>query len=793
MQYGHFDNERREYVIDRVDVPAPWTNYIGIGDMYGVFDHTAGGYIIYGSPEYHRITRFRPNAAGNDGPGHYVYLRDNDDGDYWSISWQPVGKDKAHYSCRHGLSYIKYLCDYSGIDAEQTLMVAMDAPIELWSVRLKNTGDRVRKLSVFPYAEFSFHQIDMDNRNFQMSLYAAGSRFENNVIEYELHYEENSFQFFTCNEDVDGFDCLRDEFIGRYRSERNPAAVERGECSGSFETGNNHCAALKKDITLAPGEERRLIFMLGEGGAPAGAAARKAYTPARFDEDFARLAEFWNEKLSRMQIKTPNEGMNTEINIWNLYQSEINVMFSRFTSFIEVGGRTGLGYRDTAQDAMTIPHSDPVGCRKRIMQLMNALTTEGYGLHLFEPRWFEPEAAGQSFKSPTVVPTPSKSEIVHGLKDACADDALWLVMAVVQYIKETGEFGLADERVGYADGGEGTVYEHLVRILDFSARQVGQNGICKGLRADWNDCLNLGGGESAMVSFLHYWALTGFAGLAERLGRGDDAARYRAVADEVQKRCEDVLWDGEWYIRGITADNRKIGTHEDKEGRVHMECNTWAVLSGAASRERGIRAMDSVDEYLYTPYGLMLNAPCYTVPDDGIGFVTRVYPGLKENGAVFSHPNPWAWCAEAILGRGNRAIKFYNALCPALQNDKIEKRQAEPYSYCQFVVGSAHPAFGRARHPFMTGSAGWSYYAATQYILGIRPGYDALEVDPCIPSDWREFEVTRVWRGATYIIHVSNPDGVEKGVKQILINGKKADALPVLERGSVCTAEIIMG
>lgn len=793
MQYGHFDNEKREYVIDRVDVPVSWTNYIGIGEMYGVFNHTAGGYIIYGSPEYHRITRFRPNGVSSDGPGHYVYLRDNDDGDYWSISWQPVGKDKAHYSCRHGLSYIKYLCDYSGIDAEQTLMVAMDAPVELWSVRLKNNSGRERHMSVFPYAEFSFHQIDMDNRNFQMSLYAAGSRCENGVIEYELHYEEDSHQFFTCNEAVDGYDCLRDSFIGAYRTERNPVCVERGECTGSHETGGNHCAALKKELVLRPGEEARIIFMLGEGGVKEGEAARKTYTPARFDEDFARLAAFWNEKLSRLQIKTPNEGMNTEINIWNLYQSEINVMFSRFTSFIEVGGRTGLGYRDTAQDAMTIPHSNPAKCRERIMQLLNALTSTGYGLHLFEPRWFEPEASEQSFKSPTVIPTPDKSEIVHGLKDACADDALWLVMAVVQYIKETGEFGFVDARVGYADGGEGTVYEHLTRILDFSTRQVGQNGICKGLRADWNDCLNLGGGESAMVSFLHYWALTGFAGLAERLGRGDDAARYRNVAEEVRQRCEKVLWDGEWYIRGITADNRKIGTHTDKEGRVHMESNTWAVLSGAATREHGLRAMDSVDEYLYTPYGLMLNAPCYTVPDDGIGFVTRVYPGLKENGAIFSHPNPWAWCAEAILGRGSRAIKFYNALCPALQNDKIEIRQAEPYSYCQFVVGNAHPAFGRARHPFMTGSAGWSYYAATQYILGIRPGYDALEVDPCVPSDWREFEVTRVWRGATYHIHVSNPDGVEKGVKQILINGKRADALPALERGSVCTAEIIMG
>lgn len=404
-----------------------------------------------------------------------------------------------------------------------------------------------------------------------------------------------------------------------------------------------------------------------------------------------------------------------------------------------------------------------------------------------------PEQEQQSFKLPTVIPTPDKSQIVHGIKDACADDALWLVSSVEQYIKETGELGFADEVITYADGGEGTVYEHMRRILDFSARQTGRNGICKGLRADWNDCLNLGGGESAMVSFLHYWALNNFVELARRLGREADAEKYSALAADVKEKCESVLWDGGWYIRGITADNRKIGTQTDEEGRVHMESNTWAVLSGAAARERGIKAMDSVDDYLYTDFGLMLNAPCYTKPDDGIGFVTRVYPGLKENGAIFSHPNPWAWCAEAVLGRGSRAMKFYNALCPALQNDKIEIRQSEPYSYCQFVVGKSHTAFGRARHPFMTGSAGWAYYAATQYILGVRPDFDCLRVDPCIPAYWKEFTVTRKWRGGVYNIHVVNPDGVEKGVREIIADGEKVDALPVVPAGNTCNAKIIMG
>lgn len=793
MRYGYFDNKRREYVIDRIDLPVSWTNYIGLKDMYGVFNHTAGGYLLYKSSEYHRITRFRPNGVPMDGPGHYVYLRDDETGDYWSVSWQPVGKPKEHYSCRHGLSYIKYHCDYSGIDAQQTLFVAVDDPVEIWDVRLRNDSGKRRKLSVFTYLEFSFHHVAMDNQNFQMSLYAAGSRYEDGVIEHDLYYEEDGYQFFTSDFTPDGFDCLRDTFIGPYRTERNPLVVETGICGGSFQKGGNHCGCLKKSLTLGPGEEVRLIFLLGEGGLEEGRRMRQKYTAARVDEDFARTARIWDEKLSCLQVSTPNAGMNTELNIWNLYQSEINVMFSRFTSFIEVGGRVGLGYRDTAQDAMMVPHSNPGKCRDRLVELLRALTREGYGLHLFEPSWFEPEQEQQSFKSPTVVPTPDKGSIVHGLKDACADDALWLVSSIVQYVRETGDFGFVDQVVTYADGGEGTVYEHMKKILDFSAREVGRNGICKGLRADWNDCLNLGGGESAMVSFLHYWAIGNFVALARKLGRWEDAADYAAMGQKVKEVSQRVLWDGKWFIRGITADNRKIGTQADTEGKVHMESNTWAVLSGVADHDRGISAMDAVDEYLFTEYGLMLNAPCYTVPDDGIGFVTRVYPGLKENGAIFSHPNPWAWCAEAVLGRGSRAMKFYNALCPALQNDKIEVRQAEPYSYCQFVVGRDHTAFGRARHPFMTGSSGWAYYAATQYLLGVKPDFDGLVIDPCIPADWKEYTVLRRWRGAEYRIHVTNPKGVEKGVASITVNGRQVDKVSVMPMGSVNEVVVIMG
>ncbi|MCI9174259.1 MAG: N,N'-diacetylchitobiose phosphorylase [Lachnospiraceae bacterium] len=797
MQYGHFDNEKREYVIDRVDLPASWTNYLGVGELCAVVNHTAGGYLFYQSPEYHRITRFRGNAVPADRPGHYVYLRDQEDGDYWSISWQPVGKplDLAQYRCRHGMSYSVYECSYKGIEASQKLSVAMEDPVELWDVKLKNVTDRQRRISVFSYLEFSFHHVMIDNQNFQMSLYCAGSSYEDGIIEHDLFYEEFGYQYFAGNFLPDGYDCLRDQFLGAYRTEDNPIAVERGRCSGSSELGNNHCGSLQKDLILAPGEEVRLIFMLGEGNRQEGRNIREKYGDAgKVDQSYRQLAAYWEDKFGRLQIETPNEGMNTMINVWNLYQAEVNIMFSRFASFIEVGGRTGLGYRDTAQDAMTIPHSNPEKCRQRIVELLRGLTSKGYGLHLFLPEWFDPEQKKKKkpFKSPTVIPSREEDR-VHGIDDACSDDALWLVPAIAEYIRETGETGLADEAVTYADGGKGTVYEHMTRILDFSAEQVGSSGICKGLRADWNDCLNLGGGESAMVSFLHHWAIGHFIDLAGYLGRSADVEKYTEMQKKVRKVCNEKLWDREWFIRGITKNGRKIGTFQDPEGRIHLESNVWAVLSQAAEEEKGRKAMDSVNRYLFTPFGIMLNAPSYTEPDDDIGFVTRVYPGIKENGSIFSHPNPWAWAAECMLGRGSRAMKYYNSICPCLQNDKIEIRESEPYSYCQFVMGKDHTALGRARHPFMTGSGGWAYYAATRYMLGVRPGFEELIIDPCIPACWEEFSLVRKWRGANYRIHVKNPEGVEKGVREILLDGRIAERIPVPEPGTVHTVEVTMG
>ena len=788
MRYGYFDDEAREYVIDHVDVPQSMTNYLGTQRMGAVLSHNAGGYCWLDSPQHHRITRFRPNGVPMDWPGHYVYLRDDDSGRYWSLSWQPTGLPlaEARYEARHGLSYSTFSCAYDGISGRQTLFIPIESdgedPVEIFDVRVRNDSDRPRRLSVYGYVEFSFHEIDMDNQNFQMSLYAAGSHYDRGAVLCELHYEPDAYQFFAGSFEPDGFDGVREAFIGPYHTERDPVGVVSGNLSGSTELGGNPCGALRKKLLLQPGEETRVLFYLGTGRGEAAERARRRYDAAGTDAAFAALRAFWNEKLSALRVRAPHENLNRSLNIWNLYQSEINVLFSRFSSFIEVGGRTGLGYRDTAQDAMCIPHAEPAMCARRLRQLLRGQMREGYGLHLFDPALLEKQA-DNGFKSPTDIPQADPKSMLHGIQDACADDALWLLPAIVENVRESGDLSFFDEVIPYADEGEATVWEHMKAALDFSYRQIGAHGITRGLRADWNDCLNLGGGESAMVAFLLVWATRHFLDAARALGRTADVETYQSRMNAMIETARSVLWDGDWFLRGFTADGTPIGSHLAREGKVHLESNTWAVVSGAATREQGLRCMDAVDTWLYTPYGLMLNAPSFVTLDDRVGFVTRVYPGVKENGAVFSHPNPWAWVAECMLGRGSRAMKFYDALLPENQNDRMEIRQAEPYSYCQFIMGRDHSAHGRARHPFMTGSSGWAYYAATRYMLGIRPGFDRLTVDPCVPADWSSFEVDRRWRGAVYHIRVTNPCHVEKGVRALRVDGAEADFIPVFPDG----------
>ncbi len=420
MRYGHFDNENREYVIESPDVPVSWTNYIGVKDLCTVISHNAGGYSFYKNAEHQRITRFRQNGVPLDRPGHYVYLRDDETDEYWSVSWQPAGKDlkKAKCQCRHGLSYSKFSCDYQDIQAEQNLFIPIDDDVELWDVKIKNTGRKKRSLSVFGYLEFSFHHIEIDNQNLQMSLYASGTSYQDGIIEYDFYYEPWTFHYFASNFDPDSFDSMRDSFLGNYRTETNPIAVEQGHCNSSVELGGNHCGALQKKLALAPGEEARVVFMLGVGPRANGKEIKAKYSNlANVDQAFEALKSYWDRKLKVFQCKTPHAGLNAMANIWTLYQAETCVVWSRFASFIEVGGRVGLGYRDTSQDVMSVVHTNPAKCRQRIVELLKAQVSMGYGLHLFDPDWFDPEKQkAPKFRSPTVKPTPDQKTMIHGLE-----------------------------------------------------------------------------------------------------------------------------------------------------------------------------------------------------------------------------------------------------------------------------------------------------------------------------------------------------------------------------------------
>jgi len=798
MRYGYFDRANDEYVIDRVDVPQSWINYLGVENWCTVINQNAGGYAFYRSNQQGRVTRFRPNGVPLDRPGHYVYLRDDEDGDYWSVSWQPVGKplDQATYRTRHGLSYSIFESEYSGIAASQRVFVPIGDDAEVWDVAVTNTTDRPRQLSVFGYVEFSFHSVQIDNENFQMSLYASGSDYADGVIEYDFYYEPWTYHYFTADPTPDGFDSMRDAFIGAYRSETNPVAVATGRCSSSQATTQNHCGALQHRLSLAPGQTVRLTYLLGHGRRAAGQAVRAKYAqPDAVDQAMADLAAYWAAKQAVFACQTPSEAMNTLLNSWTLAQAETCVVWSRFASFVEVGGRVGLGFRDTAQDVMSVPHTNPSKVRQRLLELLHGQMSPGYGLHLFEPALFEENQRQDipvGVKLPTVVPGKA-SDLIHGLADACSDDHLWLVPSVVAYITETGEVGLLDQVVPFTDStvdqarraetlgaqyaarfdpAPATVLDHLMRALEFSADQVGANGIAKGLRADWNDCLNLGGGQTALVTFLHVWAARELKGLLADLDRSPDLRdRLDEMIATVTAAANRELWDGAWYIRGYTRDGVKIGSSQSDQGRIFLEHMPWAIIAGVADDERGRASMDAVHQYLASPYGVHLCWPSYTTVDDTIGYVTRVYPGVKENGAIFSHPNAWPIIAETMLGRGGLAVELYDAMAPCLYNDRAELRGAEPYVYAQFSYGRDHEFYGRAQNPWLTGTAGWMYTAATKYILGIRPSLAGLVVDPCLPPEWDGFRVTRQWRGATYNIEVTNPDHVSCGVAAVTVDG----------------------
>jgi len=810
MRYGYFDDAAREYVITRPDTPRSWINYLGSRLYGGIITQNAGGYSFYRSGGTGRVLRMRFNGVPVDEPGRYLYLRDDTGsstttaGDYWSASWQPVGKPLDRYDARvrHGLGYSVFEAEYAGIRSELTCFIPTGQAFEYWSLVVTNPGTEARTISVFSYAELANEwNYRQDLENLQYSQYVVRATYRDGMIHRSNSTRDamSELWFGVSGADVVGHDTDRDAFLGPYRTQANPIAVERGACSGSETVGDNACASLQVRLDLAPGESRQVVYCLGIGnpdrpwldrretiGAapgelplrPGREVLAEFATPERVAAELAAIRTEWAGHIAPLQVDTPDADLDSMVNVWHAYQTHMTFSWSRGVSLVEAGDRDGLGYRDTVQDMLAVTHAIPEAVRERLDLILTGQTAEGGALPLVKPL----------SHAPGHMTAPA-------LEQYRSDDALWLPITVANFVYETGDVGYLDEVLPYADHDEGTVFDHLTAALTFSLTHRGDNGLVQGLAADWNDCLQFGTtGESMFSTFLLANGLRITRELAEQSGRPAEAHWCAARLAEIQPAI-DAAWDGEWFIRGISSTGVALGSHMADEGKIYLEPNVWAAISGAASPERARSAMDAVHTHLASEHGVALCDPPHTKPMPGIGLSLLVFPpGHKENGGIFCHANSWAIVAEAMLGRGDRAYEYYRAYLPARYNDHAEVHQVEPYVYCQFTHGPRSPRFGQARNPWLTGTASWTYIGVTQYILGIRPVLAGLTVDPCIPAAWDGFGVTRRFRGAWVRIRVSNPEHVSRGVAVLEVDGIPVEGTvapaSLLRDGSVVTVRM---
>lgn len=787
MRYGYFDDAAREYIIERPDTPMSWVNYLGTDAYCAIVSNNAAGYAFHRSPKSGRLLRFRFNSVPMDRPGRYFFLRDEEDGDYWSVSWQPVAKplvEGTEYRCAHGPGVTRFESTYKGIQARARGFVPVDESAEVWELTLTNTSDRPRRLGVFGYVEWCFWHMMQDAFNFQYILYTCRMGADDGIIDYSIRlwpFEEPK-GFFATSLPVESFDTDREVFLGGYRHEGQPVAVERGSCSNSIAVGGTPCGALHSTVELAPGQTVRAVYVLGVGDAKtAGRALRdRMAAPGVVDQELARVRAYWEERLGKLTLQTPDPDVNSIGNVWNQVQCHTTFNWSRSASFNEAGGRDGLGFRDTCQDTLGVVHAIPEQVKGKLSELFKAQHSFGAAMHHVQPlEWKQgPHNLAPQYFS---------------------DDHLWLLVAASAYLRETGDFEWLEEQVPFADEGRGSVYDHLKRAIDFSWSKRGDHGFCLGLAADWNDCLNLRGkGETLFSTFLLLRGMNDFLEIAQRASgqdpsRQQDVERYGRLKEKLLADIAEHAWDGDWFLRGYLDSGRKLGSKESEGSIIFLNTQTWAVLSEAAPRELLVRAMDSVHEHLATEHGAVLNHPAYTEHDAEVGAITTFPPGLKENGGIFCHANTWAVIAEAQLGRGEQAFALYKAFLPAAKNDTADHHTMEPYVYAQFVTGKDHPYhFGRARNSWLTGTATWAFVALTQWILGVRASYDGLVVDPVLPPDWEGFSMTREYRGATYRIRVSQTVADEAAPTQILVDGQPVEgtALPIAPAGAVVDVEV---
>jgi len=791
MKYGYFDDKRKEFVITRPDTPTPWINYLGCDEYCALMSNTAGGYSFHRDPKNRRITRYRYNNVPVDRPGRYIYLRDQKTGDYWSATWQPVikpanrqtGKPANYkYECRHGMGYTVIKSVYNGISTEATYFVPLGENLEFWVLRAKNDTKKTRRLKIFTYLEFCLWHAEIDMTDFQYTLNIASAVNEGNMIFHQTGYAPKSgrygLAYFACNKKIAGYDCDREEFMGRYHSEANPIAVERGRSFDSIASGGNPIASLSVDMALKPGESKDMVFALGV--AETKEEAKDVFNKYLKEKDvyikLDELKSYWNETLSHYQAHTPDDEVNSMVNIWNQYQCRTTFNWSRFASYYEAGIGRGMGFRDSNQDTLGVLHAIPDRVKTRIKELASNQFKNGSSYHKFFPLTKTGEKGGYS------------------------DDPLWLIMSTAAYVKETGDVDFLNEKVKFVDGEPRPMYEHMKRGIDFVLSEKGPKGFTLMRFADWNDCLNLGAdnevAETTWVPELLYLEIQEFLTIAKFLDRADDYEKYAKAAAGIKDNFNKKAWDGRWFIRGIDKYSSPVGSAKSKEGgNIDLLPQAWAVMSGITDRTRAKTCMDMVKIHLDTEYGIMLISPPYTEYDEKLGAVTTFAPGLKENGGIFCHSNPWAMIAETILGRGEEAFKYYKKILPPTKNKMADMHLTECYIYSQFITGKHNPNFGRARNSWLTGTAAWNFKAIADYILGVRPDYNGLIIDPCIPKKWRSFKVKRLFRNAVYDIEVKNPKGVNKGIKSLKVDGMRlgGNVVSIFKDKRAHKVEAVMG
>jgi len=812
MKFGHFDDKNREYVIDNPRTPWPWINYLGNEDFFSLVSNTAGGYTFYKDAKFRRLTRYRYNNVPMDDGGKYFYIKDGET--IWSPGWKPCKTELDSYECRHGMNYTSIKGVKNGITATALYFVPLKTWAEVQKLTLTNNSKEVKKLKVFSFVEWCLWNAAADMENFQRNFSTGEVEIEDSVIYHKTEYKErrDHYAYYSVNVPVQGFDTDRESFFGLYNGFDEPQVVAEGKPRNTEAHGWSPIASHYLEVELQPGETKEFVFVLGYvenkeeekweskniiNKTKAKETIARFNTVANVDAALAELREYWDNLLSVYTVDSGDDKLDRMVNIWNQYQCMITFCFSRSASYFESGIGRGMGFRDSNQDLIGFVHQIPERARERIIDIASTQFQDGGCYHQYQP-----------------LTKKGNNDIGGGFND----DPMWLILGTISYIKESGDFGILTEMVPFDNDMSvaRSLFDHLTVSFDHVVNNLGPHGLPLIGRADWNDCLNLNcfsndpnesfqttenksegtKAESLMIAGLFVIYGRDYVALCRKVQNDEEADRAQSHIDAMIEAVKKHGWDGEWFIRAYDYYGNKIGSNENEEGKIFIESNGLCTMAGIG-KEEGLctQTLDSVKERLDSKYGIVLNNPAFTKYYIEYGEISSYPPGYKENAGVFCHNNPWIMIGETVVGNGNRAWEYYQKICPSYLEDISELHKTEPYVYAQMVAGKDAFKPGEAKNSWLTGTASWNFYAITQFILGIQPDYEGLIVDPCIPNDWKGFKISRKFRGALYEIEVKNPNGVSKGVKEVIVDGlsQTSNVIPLFEDGEEHAVVVIMG